>query len=99
MPRKIRSDLETWIYIKRAFVNAGFTEDEAEYAADNSIFPRRELGKTVIEHRRASIEIYRELGYTRNEAIVKASEDLQRHNEKKGNEPNFIISEKNVEIG
>lgn len=96
MPRKpkfLRAPAVTWSYIFKAFKNAGFTDSEAMKAADSNIYPRREPGRSYIRHRKLSVEIYMEDGYSRKRAIELAHEDLVRHNKKKGNEEDFIFSE------
>lgn len=63
-----------------AFVNAGFTEEEAIWGANIGMPLRDKKTIEILRHRRALVELYmgRHFQYTRKEAIEAASKDLRK---------------------
>jgi len=75
------------------FEAAGFQNTEATWFAEENISPESELGLELIEKRRARVKLYVMRGYTREEAIRQCAKDLIKHNKRRGNRADYVISE------
>lgn len=91
--KTVKTTPEDWQYVYDAFKKAGFGDIFATKAADDNIRPRSKLGKNLIRHRQIWIELYKEEGYTRTQAIELCDDALRAWNLKQGEEENHIYSE------
>lgn len=86
-----------WSAVMETFMSAGYTRKEAIQAADEGISPESELGIDLISKRSIRVEVYmEETGVSREKAIQFCADELVRHNRRRGNIDEFILSESTV---
>ena len=59
------------------FTKAGFTQEEASWAASKGLSPKKKQVKELIQARKAMVAYYMRHDFTREDAIVEASKDLE----------------------
>lgn len=77
--RRSKRDVERfWGSRYNTFREAGFTDEEASWAADEGLSPRNKAVELRVRMRKARVKAFQELyDMTREEAIEKASKDLR----------------------
>jgi hypothetical protein len=92
--RKRHLTKDQWTHIYDVFREAGFTHKESVRAADEGFKVTRNPAAGYLAHRAASVYNYMGAGFTRAQAIRKASQDLARWNRKRGKDEDYIYSER-----
>jgi len=77
--RSKRSIRQYWDSRYRAFLSAGFTSKEASWGASNGLSLKEDRVKKLIVHRKALVALYMgsHFNYSREEAILESSKDLE----------------------
>jgi len=76
--KRSQRDIEQYWWTRHdTFLRAGFTEEEARWGASNGLTVRDKRVQRLIKVRKAKIRLAMKAGYTRDESIEKAAQDLR----------------------
>lgn len=77
MGQQRRAHVRRWFQRRyNRFRQAGYTDEEALWAADNGMLLKDEKTKDLLENRRGMVELYISFGLTRDEAEERAAGEM-----------------------